>query len=236
MKREIAEEVTRQLRQAQSEAQSSSNNVSMDPFAPGTPHVFVANASVNGYLGDQMCAVNPGDVLELRGPLAPNATAADVVVLASTGGCPRGSTVNVGLQDLIEMQNSMRESLDRGLAELQSKQGKDGMPKLKGDLAAPPVQVSWASQVVPDQNVQAEISSVSNEATSAEQEAVSGTLNDAAPTPAGATPVIGPGSCIEDVISAFGQPLQTVDLGAKKIFVYKSVKVTFVNGLVVDVQ
>jgi hypothetical protein len=33
-----------------------------------------------------------------------------------------------------------------------------------------------------------------------------------------------------------GQPEKIVNLGAKQIFVYKDLKVTFINGKVVDVQ
>ena len=38
------------------------------------------------------------------------------------------------------------------------------------------------------------------------------------------------------MVAAFGQPQRTADLGAKKIYIYKDVKVTFQDGKVVDVQ
>ncbi len=41
---------------------------------------------------------------------------------------------------------------------------------------------------------------------------------------------------IEQVVAALGKPAKTVDLGAKQIYVYKDLKVTFVNGKVADVQ
>ena len=40
----------------------------------------------------------------------------------------------------------------------------------------------------------------------------------------------------DEVVAAFGQPLRTADLGGKKIYIYKEVKVTFQDGKVVDVQ
>jgi hypothetical protein len=38
------------------------------------------------------------------------------------------------------------------------------------------------------------------------------------------------------VIAAFGQPDKIVNLGAKKLYIYKDMKVTFVGGKVSDVQ
>jgi len=44
------------------------------------------------------------------------------------------------------------------------------------------------------------------------------------------------GQTLDQVQSAFGRPEKTVDLGAKQIYVYKDVKVTFLNGKVIDAQ
>ncbi|MGB0036137.1 MAG: hypothetical protein WBP79_11740 [Candidatus Acidiferrales bacterium] len=44
------------------------------------------------------------------------------------------------------------------------------------------------------------------------------------------------GQTIDDVVAAFGQPEKIVTLGSKQIYVYKDLKVTFINGRVVDVQ
>ena len=58
-----------------------------------------------------------------------------------------------------------------------------------------------------------------------------------APAPAPAQPAtIEKGQTIDQVIAALGQPEKRVDLGAKKIYVYKDLKVTFFNGKVTDVQ
>ena len=60
-----------------------------------------------------------------------NGAVANVVVLASKGqDCPKGATVTVQLQDLQEMQNHMRETIDQGLQTLQSRQGQGGLPPL----------------------------------------------------------------------------------------------------------
>jgi hypothetical protein len=38
------------------------------------------------------------------------------------------------------------------------------------------------------------------------------------------------------VLAAFGQPTRVIDLGVKKIYVYKDMKVTFVNDKVTDIE
>lgn len=56
-----------------------------------------------------------------------------------------------------------------------------------------------------------------------------------APAPA-PTASIHLGQTIDQVVAALGQPEKMVDLGPKKIYVYKDLKVTFVDGKVSDVQ
>jgi hypothetical protein len=54
--------------------------------------------------------------------------------------------------------------------------------------------------------------------------------------PAQAPATIQMGQTIEQVKAALGQPEKIVDLGQKQIYVYKDLKITFVNGKVSDVQ
>jgi hypothetical protein len=59
----------------------------------------------------------------------------------------------------------------------------------------------------------------------------------AEPAPAQAPTVqIHAGQTIDEVVAALGQPEKIVDLGSKKIYVYKDLKVTFIDGKVSDVQ
>ena len=69
----------------------------------------------------------------------------------------------------------------------------------------------------------------------AQQDQQAGQQQAQAPA-AAAPPQIQLGQSIDEVVGALGQPEKTVDLGAKKIYVYKDLKVTFVNGKVTDVQ
>jgi hypothetical protein len=56
---------------------------------------------------------------------------------------------------------------------------------------------------------------------------------DAAPAE---PPTIEMGQTIDQVVGAWGKPDKIVNLGAKKIYIYKDLKVTFVNGKVTDVK
>jgi len=56
------------------------------------------------------------------------------------------------------------------------------------------------------------------------------------PTQASQPAQIQIGQSIDDVVNALGQPEKIVDLGQKKIYVYKDLKITFLNGKVSDVQ
>ena len=49
-------------------------------------------------------------------------------------------------------------------------------------------------------------------------------------------PQIQLGQTTDEVVAALGPPEKIVDLGAKKIYVYKDLKITFINGKVSDVQ
>jgi hypothetical protein len=57
-----------------------------------------------------------------------------------------------------------------------------------------------------------------------------------APAPPQEPVKIGLGQTTDQVVSGLGQPDKVVDLGSKKIYVYKDLKITFVDGRVSDVQ
>jgi hypothetical protein len=57
------------------------------------------------------------------------------------------------------------------------------------------------------------------------------------PPPPQQEPVkIGLGQTTDQVVAGLGQPDKVVDLGGKKIYIYKDLKITFVDGRVSDVQ
>jgi hypothetical protein len=69
-----------------------------------------------------------------------------LVVLASkTQDCQRGNSVLIQIADLQEMLNHMRETLDAGLADLQSQLSQGGFPVAPAAAMNPPVQPSYAA-------------------------------------------------------------------------------------------
>jgi hypothetical protein len=163
-------------------------------------------------------------------PPAPGARAANVVVLSSRPpSCRQGALASAWLEDLQEMHNQMMATLDRGMNELQSKQGQGGLPALPSG-AAGTVDSPYAQAAQPDSNASAELNDVTQQADRDEQQALS------EPTTAAVTPTLTMGLSIDDVKAIQGEPQTIVDLGTKKIYVYKNLKITFIDGKVTDIQ
>ena len=254
----IADEVKQQVALENSEA-AASGGQNAEPDAAsssiqrlltdGKAHVFVAGADldVTDAQGSE-CALSEGDAIQLRGQVAPDAQAANLAVLASKGGkeCPRGDVVSVALTDLQDMQNHMRETIDAGMQELQKKQGQGGLPAAPAAAAAPPVESPMAALAPPpppESEVAAEINQQSQAADQAEKEASADTATSGpgpnaphAAAPAAEPVSVDIGQTIDQVTAALGTPLKIVNLGAKKIYVYKDMKVTFKDGKVSDVE
>jgi hypothetical protein len=235
VKQTIADEVRRQIDQERAQGQSingqSMNGNDVPVFADNGTHVFVASASllVNSSAGE--CTIGEGDVLQMTGPPPQNSSAADVVVLASRGqDCRKGNVVSVQLQDLQEMQNHMRETIDRGLGDLQAHQGQNGIPALPAG-AAGTIDTPLAAEAQPDANAGAELTQVVQETNQAEQSALS-QGGDAGAAP----PTLTLGLTIDEVKATQGPPQKIVDLGSKKIYVYPDLKITFTDGKVTDIQ
>jgi hypothetical protein len=117
------------------------------------------------------------------------------------------------------------------MAKLQADQGKNGIPALPAQ-AMGTVKASYTDDIKPDADAQSELSSAVKEANRSEQDII----NQGGPEPAGAGGTISLGMTIAEVESALGRPKNTVDLGAKTIYVYKDLKITFLKGKVSDVQ
>ena len=235
VKQAIAEEVGRQIELERSESQSRDAAYGDGPsmFSDNARHVFVASDALEVSSGGGPCTIGEVDVLQLYGAPPSAAANADVVVLAARGtDCRRGTIASVPIQDLQEMQNDMRATIDQGLAEFQARHGKSGLPKLPHS-AAGVVNASFAKSVTPDANVATELTQVAQEAEQSERDVV----NQANATGGSSGPVtISLGQTIEEVVALLSQPEKVVDLGARKIYVYQDIKVTFTDGKVSDVQ
>jgi hypothetical protein len=182
VKQQIADEVRNQLALENDEAQRTAHQIDVDPgssgiarmLADGHPHVFVAGSVLDLVDADgQECAISDGDALALRTLPPPDATAADLVVLASKGGqeCQKNSTVAVQLTDLQEMQNQMRATIDQGLQELQAKQGTGGLPQAPPSAQVKPTTPEYAAIAPPSEpSDAADIQQQTQQADQAEKE------------------------------------------------------------------
>jgi hypothetical protein len=229
VKQAIADEVRRQVDYERAQGQNAGMSGQSSMFSDNASHVFVAQAGLEVMSNAGPCIIGAGDVMQMNGAPPPNSTTADVIILASQGqDCRRGAVASVQLQDLQEMQNHMRETIDRGLGDLQTKQGQNGIPALPSG-AAGTVDTAYASAAQPDAGAGSELTQVTREADRAEQDVLSQSQN--------AGPVtISLGQSIEDVTAIQGEPQKIVDLGSKKIYVYKDLKITFTDGKVSAVE
>lgn len=252
IKAQIADEVRAQIALENAEAQSNAQGQEPDPasssinrtFADGKPHVFIANSSLDvvDTAGNE-CLLTDGDVLRTSGQPEQSADTATLQVVASKGGkeCQTASSVMVAVADLQEMQNGLRATVDQGLQDLQSNQGKKGLPAAPRSAQSAPVQSAFAQAAPPAEvNGAAEIDRQLTAADQVDKETARDTSVsiDAAPaaTAAPATINIAPGQTVAQVTAQLGTPASVTSMGAKKIYVYKDIKVIFREGKVVDVQ
>jgi hypothetical protein len=235
VKQLVADEVRRQIEQERAESQSGGAGYPSEdtpPWADGASHVFVAYTAIGVNSNGGYCTIGEGDVLQLNSMPPPSSPVANLVVLASRRRhCRQGSFVSVQLQDLQDMSNRMRETVEAGLADLQTRQGQRGIPPLPVS-AVGTVDTPLAAEAVPDANAGAELNQAYHDTDQAEQAAIA---QAGGATPAG-TPTVSLGQTIEQVRAILGPPQQVMDAGSKQIYIYRNVKITFVNGRVSDIQ
>ncbi len=112
------------------------------------PHVFIAGSDLDVVdTAGAECPISQGDIIEVATAPPANAAGATAVVLASKGGkeCAKSDNVTIAFNDLQDMQNHMRETIDAGMGDLQSKQGKGGLPAAPPSAQAVAVQAAFAA-------------------------------------------------------------------------------------------
>ena len=125
----------------------------------------------------------------------------------------------------VSCREVMRATLDRGMNDLQSRQGQGGLPPLPQN-AAGTIDTAYVNEAQPDQNVSREITDAGREADRTEQEVLT----------QGGPPVLSLGQTMDEVKAIQGDPDKIVDLGSKKMYLYKDLKITFTDGKVSDIQ
>jgi hypothetical protein len=150
----------------------------------------------------------------------------------------------VAITDLQDMQNDMRETIDQGLQELQTKQGQGGLPAVPPSAMAPGTNSTVTKDAPPPEiNVSTEVNQQLADASQAEKEVVAQAQQEAVSVSTSAAvssstvpPTINLGQTIDEVTAILGSPDMIVDLGPKKIYKYQNMKVTFKDGKVADVE
>jgi len=260
VKQAVADEVRQELEQERAESQAAQaappppmqaqapnpepvasappvSNAPPPALSPNSQHVFIVSSVVVVSANGQQCAVTQGDILQLDpAPNYPDPSNARVLASKSAD-CETGKAVQVGLADLQEMQNHMREMLDQGLGEMQSRQGQGNLPVINASMRTQTPAPYAADLPAADPNVASELQQTAQASgPQAPKNAGPPPMQAPAPTPGAAPATIAIGQSINDVVAIMGQPTTKFENGQKTIYVYKSLKITFTAGKVSDVQ
>jgi hypothetical protein len=184
----------------------------------GKDHVYVVaeDLDVIDDKGDP-CVVAAGDAVLAKADPTVNSEAVRIEIVASKGrDCRAGSTVSIEISALQELENQVREVVDRGLDALYSNAGRNGLPALPSSATAPPQAAAFAGAAPPpDVNVAAELNEQLRAAEKLEQ-------------------VLG--QTLDEVLTTLGKPRVIAHVGPKQIYFYDALKVIFVDGRVSAVQ
>jgi hypothetical protein len=207
VKQAIADEVKNQLALENAEAAQVKAGQDVDPGSSGIariiqdvgaghPHIFVVGdgIDVTDASTQKECHLSDGDAVQMVAAPPASATAANVIVKSNKGGieCAPSSMVAVNISDLQEMQNHMREQIDVGLKEMQSKAGTGGLPQAPASAKAAPTEPQYASIAPPPSpQDQADLDAQGKDANAAETEA-QGT---------GGTPAASNANPVDDVLA-----------------------------------
>jgi hypothetical protein len=185
VKDEIAQEVQGQVQQEMAAARTNAGNsqgAADDEgvsalLSDGHAHVFMPGSVLDlTDVSGNDCMLSPGDVVQVRAAPAPGATAVNATVVASKGGneCATDMSVRMPLADLQESENYLRQTIELGMADLQSKQGTGNLPPAPPAARGALVNASFATNAPPpDPNAESQITEQMNAADQAERESVS---------------------------------------------------------------
>jgi len=239
LKNQIAGEVQYQLQLQQNQAQSSPTSQVPQPtnlpIFDNRAHTLQVYTSLNALIpSGGECALTESDIVEFNGIQPADGVNANVSVrFSKSQDCPVNSVVSVPVDQIQEMSNHMMEVMEQGLADFQKTQGRNGIPA--SNISAIQTNAPFAGEIPPaEPNVQAELQQASQEGDKAFSDAAATASPGAGTQPQ--PPTLTLGQSQQQVISIFGQPPRRANVGAKVIFFYKDVKITFENDAVTDIQ
>jgi hypothetical protein len=246
VKEAIASEVKMRIAAENDAANPTATSAASDnqiPAALDPKHsVFVVSSTLSEQTDDgQSCSLTGGDIVtRISNSPDANQKVRVLVTAAKKSDCPTGTEFAMAIQDLQDMYNDFQAKTDEGLKQLAANQGKNGMPSgpAPGGHANPDAAGAAADQTAAatlrqqDQNANNSEGEV-NQAMHAPGDGSSAAVS--ADTPGGTTSV-SKGQTTGQVIAILGQPRKTVDLGARRIYLYDDMKITFTGGKLSDVE
>ncbi len=138
VKQAIADEVQRQLQQAQADAAQAATGGGAPPSASANQipaaldpsmSTFIVTSNLEVTDNGQPCEITPGDVIvRIDDTPGPDGAVAVKVTNSKPGDCRAGALPRVQVSDLQEMYNQFRAQIDAGTQQLAASQGKNGMP------------------------------------------------------------------------------------------------------------
>jgi hypothetical protein len=168
IKQQLAQE-----REAAKHPEQAANYGKLSTAMRDPNHLFVVSGNLDVAAGDQMCGLTAGDILQLNSTPPKDVKTADLLVISSKrDNCPTRSVVTVGLNDLQEMHNNMRERIYDGLDILRQNNGSDGIPAAPKVAMSPPRKTEVASLGSSGDNVLAMLRVQQEDADQAEQQVI----------------------------------------------------------------
>jgi len=169
VKDKVTDEVRAQIAQEAREADASARNLDPKPGAGGVveelatraQHVFVVASDLD-LVDDtgRRCMMSEGDVVQILSAADAESGTAPGIVLSSKGGveCTQSAKVDIALDDLQEMQNHMRATIDEGLKNT-PRGGIENpvIPAFAG--AAPPADANAKSEIEKQKTIAASLES-----------------------------------------------------------------------------
>jgi len=164
---EVAAQIAAEKTQAGNQGAAPSGDQAPDALDPNH-RTFVVATTLSAQTADGTgCSLSPGDVIRRIDDTADSNQNVNVRVVSSQrGDCGAGAQVPVGVTDLQDMHNHLREQVDDGLAQLNKNQGHGGLPS--GPAGNP--QANPDGQVQPDTNVQSDLQQQQQSADQTEQD------------------------------------------------------------------
>jgi hypothetical protein len=165
VKEMLAREVGRQVHAEAAEAQANTQNQEVPAAAVSIvqelsdhqDHVFVVASDLDLVeQGGRRCMVSEGDVVDVRSAVDSSSGTALAVVLASKGSgeCERAAQVPIPVNELQEMQNHMRATIDQGMANTAAgRKAQTSTPAFAA--AAPPADANAAREIDAQQKIAA---------------------------------------------------------------------------------